>query len=170
VWRSRVAGATSSSFWRSASDPSTSFQILSLLPSSFSWNAFREATEPSYLTPEILVTSPSTSSSLPSDDETDLCYLQLTPHGFISREMLRTIAEIDFDDDYSEPPMILASALRLRPLDPIPEEEEAHTELSTESTHTSVRQRTTLSIISEVDELYADEETATECSVPEPNL
>jgi hypothetical protein len=84
--------------------------------------------------------------------------------------MLRMITEIDFDDDYSEPPMLLAPALHLRPLDPIPEEEEAHTELSTESTHTSVRQRTTLSTISEVDELYADEETATECSVPEPNL
>jgi hypothetical protein len=145
--------------------------MLPSLPSSFSWSAFRKATKPSCLTPEILATSPSTSSIFPADDETDICYLKLTPHGFISCEMLRMVAEIDFDDDYSEPPMILASALHLRPLNTIIEEEKELTEPSAEPTNTPVCQRTSLSVISEVDdEFFAEEETATECSVPKANL
>jgi hypothetical protein len=144
--------------------------MLPSLPSSFSWSAFCEATEPSCLTPEILVTSPSTSSIFPADDETDICYLKLTPHGFISREMLRMVAEIDFDDDYSEPPMLLAPTLRLQPLSTITEEEEEHIEPFTEPTNTPVCQRTTLPTISEVDDFRAEKETTTEFPVPESNL
>jgi hypothetical protein len=76
--------------------------------------------------PGLIVTSPSTATI--EADESELNPYYLRPDGdFLNNQELQELSEIDFDDDGTEPPMLLVSAQQLRQLTAIAEDDERST-------------------------------------------
>jgi hypothetical protein len=102
--------------------------ILPSISASFSWSAIltdstKSAAAVEYTVPSLIITSPSTVTVEAEESESNPFYLR--PDGdFLTSQELRELAEIDFDDDGSQLPMILASALPLLFLATITEENE----------------------------------------------
>jgi hypothetical protein len=102
--------------------------ILPSISASFSWSAvltdsIKSAAAVECTAPSLIVTFPSTATM--EADEAELNPFYLRPDGdFLTSQELRELSEIDFDDDGSQPQMILASALPLLSLAAIAEENE----------------------------------------------
>jgi hypothetical protein len=102
--------------------------ILPSISVSFSWSAVltdstKFAATVECTVPSLIITSPSTATIEADASEPNPFYLR--PDGdFLTSQELRELAEIDFDDDGSQPPMILASALPLLSLAAIADENE----------------------------------------------
>jgi hypothetical protein len=127
--------------------------ILPSISTSFSWSAVltdstKSAAAVECTVPSLIITSPST-ATVEAADESEPNPFHLRPDGdFLTSQELRELADIDFDDDGSQPPMILASALPLLSLAAIAEQNEtAATTAFVEPEH---KQR--LTTIAEADE------------------